>query len=97
LGFAQRKIHAARSHIPTNRKLKKAIPTTIKTLGDHIQFKRFQEGLHMRQLAEALGVPAYLVASWEKDRRVPTADHWTRLARLLNLDPKLGPQSPTVE
>jgi ribosome-binding protein aMBF1 (putative translation factor) len=97
LGFAQRKIHASRSHIPTNRKPKKAVPTTVKTLGDYIQTMRFKKGLHQCQLAEALGVPASLIALWEKDRQAPTEDQWTRLAPLLNLDPTFVSLNPTVE
>jgi ribosome-binding protein aMBF1 (putative translation factor) len=96
LGFAQRKIHASRSHIPTNRKPKKPVPTTIKTLGDYIQTKRFEKGLHQSQLAEALGVPQALIALWEKDRQAPTAEQWTRLAPMLNLDSTLTSPNPKV-
>jgi DNA-binding transcriptional regulator YiaG len=86
LAIAHRKIKASRSHIGTNRSHKKAIPTTPKTLGDHILLKRFEKGLSQRQLAHLLEVPTSQVIRWENDARLPTEPEWRALAVALSLE-----------
>ena len=85
LAFAQRTIHASRNHISPNRKPRKAVPSTLSTLGDQIQFGRFQKGLFQSQVAELLGVTTADVRLWEQNERNPTEPHWIRLANLLSL------------
>jgi DNA-binding transcriptional regulator YiaG len=87
LGIAQRKITVSRGHIPTNRHPRKALPKAPKTLGDHIQVKRFEKGLTRSKLARMLEVPRELVTNWEHDLGRPTAGEWQALADVLCLEP----------
>jgi DNA-binding transcriptional regulator YiaG len=72
-----------RSHISPNRIPKKAIPTTVKTLGDRILVKRFEMGLSQCQLARLLGVTTRLVVQWEQDFQMPNDSEWQELAKFL--------------
>jgi len=85
LGIAHRKIHASRSHIPTNRKPKKPFPATVKTLGDQIYAARFEKGLDHSEVAQALGISTGLLSLWEKDRATPNQAQMKQLSRLLAL------------
>jgi DNA-binding transcriptional regulator YiaG len=85
LGIAQRTIHVSRSHIATRRHARKAFPTTLKTLGDHIHAARFEKGLLLSQMAEKLGVPYEFVTRWEQDLEKPSITEWENISRLLGL------------
>jgi hypothetical protein len=56
LGITQRQIRVSRGHIPTNRQPRKSLPTSILTLGDLIQVKRYEKKLTLRQLAPKMGI-----------------------------------------
>jgi ribosome-binding protein aMBF1 (putative translation factor) len=71
LAFTQRQIHVSRAHIPSNRNRRKQIPTVIRTLGDYIQAKRYEKGLHPYQVASKLGIETALIAAWESGTRTP--------------------------
>jgi DNA-binding transcriptional regulator YiaG len=83
LGFAHRTIRASRSHISTNRKPRKAFPTTVKTLGDEIQVKRKESELSARKLAGMLSVPVATVTSWERGQSIPDPSQLALLSKLL--------------
>jgi DNA-binding transcriptional regulator YiaG len=90
-------IHVSRSHIPVERKRRKPFPTSPKTLGDHIRAKRFEKGLSLVKAADLLGIWQVRLTRWELDRCAPSQTEWTDLVRLLDLNPALYPQNPTVE
>jgi DNA-binding transcriptional regulator YiaG len=94
LGIAQRTIRVSRRHIPTNRHPRKALPQAPKTLGDHIQVKRFEKGLTRSKLARMLEVPAELVTNWERDLKTPNDGQWQALAEVLRLEPGFSTERP---
>jgi ribosome-binding protein aMBF1 (putative translation factor) len=86
LAFAQRQIRASRAHIPLNRHRRKQLPSVIKTLGDYIQAKRYEKGLHPYQVAAKLGIAASLISAWERDTSAPDERQWQSLGTLLSFD-----------
>jgi ribosome-binding protein aMBF1 (putative translation factor) len=86
LAFAQRQIRISRAHIPLNRRRRKHIPTVIKTLGDYIQAKRYENGLHPYQVAGKMGIETALVLAWESGTRTPDEKQWQMLSDLLSFD-----------
>jgi ribosome-binding protein aMBF1 (putative translation factor) len=97
LGFCHRQIKASRSHIPVERSPRKAFPTTLNTLGDHIKAKRVEKGLTQRQLAQMLGIGRALLQRWECDCQVPNQKDWHTLVDFLGLDTGSKPSDPTAE
>jgi DNA-binding transcriptional regulator YiaG len=71
LGLTQLQIRASRSHIPLNRHRRKQLPSVIQTLGDYIQAKRYEKGLHPYQVAAKLWIAASLVSAWERGASTP--------------------------
>ena len=86
LGLAQRQISVSRAHIPLNRHRRKQIPTVIKTLGDYIQAKRYEKGLHPYQVAGKMGIETALILAWESGTRTPDEKQWQMLSDLLSFD-----------
>jgi len=86
LAFTQRQIRATRAHIPPNRNRRKQIPTVIKTLGDYIQAKRYENGLHPYQVASKMGIETALVLAWERGTSKPDEKQWQMLSDLLSFD-----------
>jgi len=86
LAFTQRQIHASRAHIPLNRNRRKRIPTVIKTLGDYIQAKRYENGLHPYQVAGKMGIETAMILAWESGTRAPDGKQWQMLSDLLSFD-----------
>ena len=86
LGIAHREISASCGHIPAIRRLGKPVPKVLKTLGDHILAKRFEQGLSRRQLAQTIGVTSRLVWQWELDLKFPSQAHLQALADALDSD-----------
>jgi len=72
LAFAQRQIRVSRAHIPIRRK---QFQTVIKTIGDYIQTKRCEKGLHRHQLAGKMRAGAALIAAWGKPSRAHQQYH----------------------
>jgi ribosome-binding protein aMBF1 (putative translation factor) len=97
LAFHQRRIQVPHSHISVNRKPRKPFPTILKTLGDRIQARRFEEGLLQSELAGKLGVTTLLVRRWEDNLETPSLAHWPMLASLLNLTQGPSSKNPTAE
>jgi DNA-binding transcriptional regulator YiaG len=97
LGFCHRQIKASRAHIPVERSPRKAFPTTVKTLGDHIKAKRVEKGLTQRELAQTMNVCRDYIQDWERDRRMPSAGDWKKLVEILGLEVGLKPADPTAE
>ena len=83
LGIAQRKIRASRGHIGTNRRPRKSLPTTVKTLGDRIQVCRYEKGLLQSELAEKMGITIEAIQLLENDLRVPKDKEWQMLETIL--------------
>jgi ribosome-binding protein aMBF1 (putative translation factor) len=86
LAFTQRQIRVSRAHIPPNRHRRKQIPTVIKTMGDYIQAKRYENGLHPYQIAGKMGVGTALILAWESGSRTPDEKQWQMLSDLLSFD-----------
>jgi DNA-binding transcriptional regulator YiaG len=97
LGFCHRQIKASRAHIPVERSPRKAFPTTVKTLGDHMKAKRVEKGLTQRQLAQLLDIGRGLLQRWERDRQAPDREEWKKLVDTLELDARLMQTKPTAD
>ena len=91
MAFGQRKIMASRNDIAPNRRPRKAFPTALKSLGDHISFKRLEMGLSQTQLAQILDVPVLRVRQLEKDGEQPTEVERQTLTRVLSMDSGFPP------
>lgn len=55
-------------------------------LPEALRLLREQRGYSQRRVAEALGVEASLVGSWERGKRLPPPDRFFQLADLYDLD-----------
>jgi DNA-binding transcriptional regulator YiaG len=86
LASAQRQIRVSRRHIPLNHHRRKQLPSVIQTLGDYIQAKRYEKGLHPYQVAAKLGIAASLVSAWERGTSTPDERQWQSLSTLLSFD-----------
>jgi ribosome-binding protein aMBF1 (putative translation factor) len=86
LASTQQQIHASRRHIPSNRHRRKQLPSVIKTLGDYIQAKRYEKGLHPYQVAAKMGIAASLISAWERGTSAPDERQWQSLSTLLSFD-----------
>ena len=94
MAFAQRQIRVSRAHIPLNRNRRKQIPTVIRTLGDYIQTKRYEKGLHPFQVAGKMGIETKLVLAWESGTCKPDEKQWQMLSDLLSFDSGVDFQKP---
>ena len=86
MGLTQRQIRISRAHIPLNRQRRKPIPSVIVTLGDYIQTKRYEKGLHPYQVADKMGIAASLVSAWESGDSTPDKTQLQRLSEVLAFD-----------
>jgi ribosome-binding protein aMBF1 (putative translation factor) len=86
LACEQRHVRVSRAHIPLNRQRRKPLPSAIETLGDYIQAKRYEKGLHPYQVAGKLGIGASLVSAWERGAEMPDENQWQMLSSLLSFD-----------
>ena len=55
---------------------------------------RIEAGLTQRQMAERLGVKQSALARWEAGQTMPTLDTLYRVAKALNLDFTITPETP---
>jgi ribosome-binding protein aMBF1 (putative translation factor) len=85
LGIAQRTIRVARNHIPINRKPRKSLPTSIQTLGDLIQVKRYEKKITLWQLAQKMGIATASVRAWEAGSSEPNSQQMAFLAKALEI------------
>jgi ribosome-binding protein aMBF1 (putative translation factor) len=85
LGIAQRQIRVSRAHIPSYTYRRKPLPTSIKTLGDLIQIKRYEKRLTLWQLAQKMGIAAQLIRAWEDETARPTQQQCEQLAAIIGL------------
>lgn len=83
--IAQRTISASHKHISVDRKPRKAVPTTPKTLGDYILLKRYEKRLDMRKISSQLGISPSLLCAWENDLCEPAPEHLKALTDLYGL------------
>ena len=86
LGLTQRQIRVSRSHIPVNRQRRKQIPSIIATIGDYIQAKRYEKGLHPNQVADKMGIAASLLSAWERSKSTPDKTQLQMLSDLSSFD-----------
>jgi hypothetical protein len=88
LAFTQRQIRVSRAHIPLYRNRRKQIPTIIRPLGDYIQAKRYEKGLHPYhyQVAGKMGLETALILAWENSTSKPDERQWQMLSNLLSFD-----------
>jgi len=96
LGIAQRQIRVSRAHISTDRYRRKSLPTSIKTLGDLIQIKRFEKRLTLWQVAQRMGIPTAQVRAWERDDDKPNEQQTEQLAKFLDFMPTFHLTIPTA-
>jgi ribosome-binding protein aMBF1 (putative translation factor) len=83
LGIAQRTIRLSRSHIPTNRRPRKSLPTSIQTLGDLIQVKRYEKKLTLWQLAQKMGITTASARAWNDGTGQPDIEQIALLRKHL--------------
>jgi DNA-binding transcriptional regulator YiaG len=83
LGIAQRTIRLSRQPFVDNRNVRKAIPTTPKTLGDRLLLSRYKRGLKQDEMAKAMGVPVLLISKWERDICQPSGEQMRQLESIL--------------
>ena len=69
-----------------NRQRRKHIPSIIATLGDYIQAKRYEKGLHPYQVAGKMGIAASLVLAWESGKSTPDKTQLQMLSDLLSFE-----------
>jgi len=74
----------------------KCVPTTPKTLGDHIRLKRLEKGLTQGKVVASVGVTMKLLSAWERDLAMPSGEEWSRLVSLLGLDATFLSSVPTA-
>jgi DNA-binding transcriptional regulator YiaG len=86
LACEQRHIRVSRAHIPIIRSRRKHLPRAIETIGDYIQAKRYEKGIHPYQVAGKLGISATLVSAWERGTEMPDERQWQMLSNLLLFD-----------
>jgi len=84
--IAQRQIRVSRAHIPAYCYRRKALPTSIKTLGNLIQIKRHERRLPVWQLALKMGIAAATVRAWESGVDCPNDQQMRQLASLLKFE-----------
>jgi len=59
---------------------------SIKTLGNLIQIKRYEQRLTLWQLALKMGIATSTVRAWERDKRVPNENQRQMVASILAFD-----------
>jgi transcriptional regulator with XRE-family HTH domain len=64
------------------------MPTSIQTLGDLIQVKRYEKRITLRQLAEKMGIAPASVRAWEAGTAEPDCQQYQSL--VINLGLELG-------
>ena len=83
MGIAQRQIRVSRTHIPTPRIQRKPLPTSIQTLGDLIQVKRYEKRITLWQLAQKMGITSASVQAWENGTGQPNSQQIVLLTKQL--------------
>jgi len=86
LGIAQWTIRVSRANIPTSRKPRKSLPTSIQTLGDFIQVKRYEKKLTLGQLAQKMGIATATVRDWEEGVNQPDSKQMALLTKYLGFE-----------
>ena len=77
-----------------NRQRRKPTPPVIKTIGDYIQSKRYEKGLHPCQVAGKMGIAASLISAWERGVSSPSEEQWRMLSNLLSFDSGVDKPKP---
>jgi DNA-binding transcriptional regulator YiaG len=73
----------SRTDIPGARIYRKPLPTSIKTIGDLIQIRRYEKRLTLWQLAQKMGIAAATVKAWERNTAQPNGQQMKQLAGVL--------------
>jgi DNA-binding transcriptional regulator YiaG len=87
LGIAQRSISTKYVHTLRKQPHSKALPASIKTIGDWIQVKRTEKKLSAYHLAAKMGIATALVRSWENGNSQPDNQQLKVLVNALGFDP----------
>lgn len=66
----------------------------IKTLGDLLLKRRRELGLAQHKMAALLQICRHRFTAWERDKASPTAEEWTKLAKVLGLPATLTEARP---
>ncbi len=89
LAFAHRTVQVKFDHFKPRYSSRKAIPTVVKTLGDHILLKRIKANLSQPELALKSLVSVRKVKAWEYDQIAPNEAEWRVLSAILKLEPQI--------
>lgn len=57
------------------------------TVGEHLGKRRGELSLFQRDVAQRIGVDAWTLLRWEKDRTEPPKRYWPAILALLGYDP----------
>jgi ribosome-binding protein aMBF1 (putative translation factor) len=63
-------------------------------MGDYIQAKRYEKGLHRYEMAAKMGIETALILAWESGSSTPDEKQWQMLSDLLSFDSGVGFQKP---
>ena len=63
-------------------------------MGDYIQAKRYERGLHPYQIARKMGIETSLILAWESGTHIPDEKQWQMLSDLLSFDSGVDFQKP---
>jgi DNA-binding transcriptional regulator YiaG len=83
LGIEQSQIRVFCAHIPAIHNERKSLPTSIQTLGDSIQMRRYEKRITLPQLAEKMGIAQTTIRAWELDTIKPDPQQLELLGRIL--------------
>ena len=92
LGIAKRQIRVSRAHVPAVCIRRKPLPTSIKTLGDLIQIRRYEKRLTLRRLVLKMGIAITMLRAWESDTDRPNEQQMKQLAQVLDFGDALSAQ-----
>ena len=71
LGIAQRLVSIKYAQKPRKQKWAKALPVSIKTIGDWIKVKRLEKNITSGHVALKMGIATSVVLSWEDGSAQP--------------------------
>jgi ribosome-binding protein aMBF1 (putative translation factor) len=95
LGIAQRTICHIRKHLERHY-TSKAVPITVKTLGDRIRLARYEKGLDKGELAKTMGISPIRIGLFERDANEPNRQEMQNLEAILGPVSRFRNQAPNT-
>ena len=68
-------------------------PKELNTLGDHLLAQRVSLGLRQKDVADRIGVSAFTILNWEKNRTIPRFRDMPAILKFLGYNPLPAPQT----